>query len=69
MLSSCILKEVVTLKTLENIWYGNIHPYEKSVLKESEYSKAAKLCIRHTDALTAMLTDAQRDIFDKLIAV
>ena len=56
------------MTTLENLWYGNIHPYEKSVPKESEYSKAAKLCIRHSDALAATLTDAQKETLDKLIA-
>ena len=55
------------MTTLENLWYGNIHPYEKSVPKESEYAKAVKLCIRHTDALAATLTDAQKETLDKLI--
>ena len=35
---------------------------------QSEYAKAVKLCIRHTDALAATLTDAQKEILDKLIA-
>ena len=55
------------MTTLENLWYGNIHPYEKSVPKESEYAKAAKQCIRHTDSLVATLTDAQKETLDKLI--
>ena len=55
------------MTTLENLWYGNIHSYEKSVPKESEYAKAAKRCIRHTDALAATLTDAQKETLDKLI--
>ena len=56
------------MTTLENLWYGNIHPYEKSVPKESEYAKTAKQCIRHTDSLVATLTDAQKELLDKLIA-
>ncbi len=56
------------MTTLENLWYGNIRPCEKAITGDNEYSRAAKLCIRHTDALAATLTDAQKEILDKLIA-
>ena len=37
------------MTTLENLWYGNIRPCEKAITCDNEYSRAAKLCIRHTD--------------------
>ena len=55
------------MTTLENLRYGNIHPCEKAITGDTEYSRAAKLCIRHTDALADTLTDEQKEILDKLI--
>lgn len=51
--------------TLENFYYGNIIPHENPIVAGSEYYKANKLIVRHDDALTATLTEQQKDIFRK----
>ena len=40
-------RQVSTLTTLENLYYGNIAPHEYEVVRGSEYDITAKLVIRH----------------------
>lgn len=53
------------MTTLENLYYGNIAPYEVRVVKGSEYEKVSKLAIRNDEALVATLTEQQKEIFQK----
>lgn len=39
------------MTTLENLYYGNIAPYEVQVISGNEYDKASKLVIQHDEAL------------------
>ena len=54
------------MTTLENLYYGNIAPYEYEVVRGSEYYATAKLVERHNNDLTATLTDQQKEILKKL---
>ena len=53
------------MTTLENLYYGNIAPYEVNVVSGSEYDQVAQLVIQHDEALTATLTEQQKEIFKK----
>ena len=53
------------MTTLENLYYGNIAPYEVQVTNGSEYDKVAKLVIQYDEALTATLTVQQKEIYNK----
>ena len=45
------------MTTLENLYYGNISPYEYEVERGSEYDVTAKLVIRHEQELSSTLTE------------
>ena len=51
------------MTTLEDLYYGNIAPYEVQIVSGTEYDKMAKLGIQHDEALTATLTEQQKEIF------
>lgn len=53
------------MTTLENLYYGNIIPFEVSIEKGSEYDSVNKLVLRHDETLTATLTEQQKEIFKK----
>lgn len=53
------------MTTIENLYYGNIAPYEYEVKRGSEYDILANLVIRHAEALSATLTEQQKDVFQK----
>ena len=40
------------MKTLEDLWYGNIAPHSRSIKKDSQAEKALSLVTKHDDALT-----------------
>ena len=46
--------------------YGNIHPFERDVPKDSEGDKLNKLIIRHDAALKATLNEQEVEILEKL---
>ena len=53
------------MNILEELWYGNIAPYETPIVKGSEYEQASNLAIRHDTALTDTLTQQQKEMFQK----
>ena len=53
------------MTTLENFYYGNIIPHENPIIKGSEYDMANRLVVRHDEALTATLTEQQKETFQK----
>ena len=53
-------RQVSTMTTLENLYYGNIAPHEYEVERGSEYDVTAKLVIRHEQELSATLTEQQK---------
>ena len=54
------------MTTLENLYYENIIPFEVSIEKGREYDSVNKLVVRHDEALTATLTEQQKEMFTKL---
>ena len=54
------------MTTLENLYYGNIAPHEYEVVRGSEYYITAKLVIHHEQELSAMLTERQNAILQKI---
>ena len=59
-------RQVSTLTTLENLYYGNIAPHEYEVVRDSEYDITVKLVIRHEQELSATLTEQQNAILQKI---
>lgn len=53
------------MNILEEFYYGNIIPHEIPIIKGSEYDIANKIVIRHDEALTATLSEQQKEIFEK----
>ena len=54
------------METIRELFYGNIHPYERDVSKDSEGDKLNKLIIRHDAALKATLNEQEVEILEKL---
>lgn len=50
---------------LEDLYYGNIHPWERAVKKESREQKAVQLMVTNEERLRATLTDQQKEMLDK----
>ena len=53
------------MTTLENFYYRNIIPHEIPIVQGCEYDTANRLVVRHDEALTATLTEQQKEIFQK----
>lgn len=52
-------------KILNDLWYGNIAPWEQSYRNDGELKRlAARLCESH-DALTEGMTEAQREMLEE----
>ena len=62
----CLERQVTTMTTLENLYYGNIAPHEYEVVRGSEYDITAKMVIRHEQELSATLTEQQNAILQKI---
>ena len=54
------------MDTIRELFYGNIHPYERDVPKDSEGDKLNKLIIKHDAALKATLNEQEVEILEKL---
>ena len=59
-------RQVSTMTTLENLYYGNIAPHEYEVERGSEYDITAKLVIRQEQELSATLTEQQKAVLEKI---
>ena len=54
------------MKTLEDLWYGNIVPHRQSIKKSSQAERALSMVAKHDDALRPMLSDTQKEEYIKL---
>ena len=54
------------MTTLENLWYGNIQPYDMDLVPGSPYDKAFNRKIRYEEELMSVLSDEQKEIYEKL---
>ena len=50
---------------LEDLWYGNVRPTEKSIVRGSKLDNLLKLLCQNEDDLMKGLTDKQKESFDK----
>ena len=50
---------------IEELYYGNIAPSEYSYRRAGEYEHILQLVARNEEKLTEMLTEAQKEIFEK----
>ena len=50
---------------IEELYYGNITPPERSCRRSGEYAHILQLIARHEEKLTETLTEAQKETFEK----
>ena len=50
---------------IEELYYGNITPSERSFRRTGEYAHILQLVIRNEEKLTETLTEAQKETFEK----
>ena len=53
------------MNILEDLWFGNISPWERPFKKDSAYAELLALVIRHQDDLLSRLNDEEKEIFEK----
>ncbi len=53
------------MTTLEDLYYGNIHPYERDMKKTCRESTLLRLVVKNENDLLATLTEQQKEIFQK----
>lgn len=53
------------MKILRSIWFGNVHPNAREVTPNSEYDKLLKLLVKYEDKLNEIMSDEQKDTFEK----
>lgn len=56
------------MTTLEDLYYGNITPHERDIVRGSKTDKLVKLLCKNEDELTAGLTEKQKETFEKFKA-
>ena len=65
----CPAKEVRYMQSIiEELYYGNVLPFERRMPKSGEYSHIMKLLTRNEEELLKTLTEAQKEIFEKFKA-
>ena len=50
---------------LEDLWYGNVRPTERSIVRGSRLDNLMKLICQNEDDLMKGLTEKQKESFDK----
>lgn len=53
------------MTTLEDLYCGNIHPYERDIKKTGRESALLRLVVKNENDLLATLTEQQKEIFQK----
>lgn len=53
------------MKTLEQLWYGNIEPTEYDASPCKEYREVLQLMNRNEERLRATMTDEQKELFSR----
>ena len=61
----CTAKGGAAMNTLEDLYYGNLFPHEKCAKLDDEVKELLKLLNRNEEKLTATLTEAQKETFEK----
>ena len=53
------------MNILEDLWFGNISPWERPFKKDGAYAELLSLVIRHQEDLLSRLNDKEKEIFEK----
>lgn len=53
------------MKTLEDLYYGNINPCERDMKRGSRMDKVVKFICINEESLMSTLTEQQKETFDK----
>ncbi len=53
------------MSILEDLWFGNISPWERPFKKDSAYTELLALVVRHQEDLCGRLNDKEKEIFEK----
>ena len=53
------------MTTLEDLYYGNISPWERDIKRGSRMDKLVKLICKNEESLMSNLTEQQKETFDK----
>ena len=53
------------MSILEDLWFGNISPWERPFKKDSAYAELLALVLRHQEDLLGRLNDEEKEIFEK----
>ena len=59
------LGEVRTMKTIDELWYGNVAPFEQCTRDDKRLKKLLKLVARNKEELDGTLTDKQKETLEK----
>ena len=54
------------MKVIEDLFYGNISPCEKTLTRGSEYSRLLQLAVKNEEKLHSILSPQQREQLEKL---
>ena len=55
-----------TMKILEELWFGNINPQGPDAQKDPRMERALYLVVKNEDTMRAMLSDTQKEQFEKV---
>ena len=53
------------MDTIKELYYGNIHPFEYDIKKDSESDRLAKLVLRNDASLKAAMNENELELFGK----
>ena len=53
------------MNILEDLWFGNISPWERPFKKDGTYAELLALVVRHLEDLLSRLNDEEKEIFEK----
>ena len=53
------------MKILDELWYGNIAPFEQSTLGDKRFAELLKSVNQNREELNCMLTDKQKETLEK----
>lgn len=54
------------MRMIEDLFYGNICPCEKSLTRGSEYSQLLDLAVKNEERFFALLSPLQKEAFEKV---
>ena len=53
------------MKILEEFWYGNLRPNEKTFCRQTEFDHILELLVRNEDKLMESLNESEKETFTK----